>query len=157
MKVLNHCTPEANKEVIKNNNKKIEGSTPKVHRGKLKELPEAKYRTMWATTEIKQHQITTQSCCCSVTKSCPTLRPCGLQHTASLSFIISQSSLKLMCIESVMPSSHLILCHPLSSRLQSLPASGSIQMSQLFASGGQSTRVSASTSVPPMNIRTDFL
>ena len=32
---------------------------------------------------------------------------------ASLSTTNSRSSLKLMCIESVMPSSHLILCHPL--------------------------------------------
>ena len=32
---------------------------------------------------------------------------------ASLSFTISQSLLKLMCIESVMPSNHLILCRPL--------------------------------------------
>ena len=34
---------------------------------------------------------------------------------------------------------------------QSFPASGSFQMSQLFASGGQSTGVSVSTSVLPMN------
>ena len=34
-------------------------------------------------------------------------------HQASLSITNSQSSLKLMSIESVMPSSHLILCHPL--------------------------------------------
>ena len=40
---------------------------------------------------------------------------------------------------------------PLSSCPQSFPASGSSQMSQLFASGGQSTGVSASTSVLPMN------
>ena len=40
---------------------------------------------------------------------------------------------------------------PFSSCLQSLPASGSFQMSQLFASGGQSIGVSASTSVLPMN------
>ena len=40
---------------------------------------------------------------------------------------------------------------PFSSCLQSFPASGSFQMSQLFSSGGQSTGVSASTSVPPMN------
>ena len=40
---------------------------------------------------------------------------------------------------------------PLSSCLQSFPASGSFQMSQLFASGGQSTGVSASASVLPMN------
>ena len=50
-------------------------------------------------------------------------------------------------------------CHPtISSSVvpfspcpQSFPASGSFQMSQLFASGGQSTGVSASTSVLPMN------
>ena len=40
---------------------------------------------------------------------------------------------------------------PLSSCPQSFPASGSFQMSQLFASGGQRIRVSASTSVLPMN------
>ena len=42
---------------------------------------------------------------------------------------------------------------PFSSCPQSFPASGSFQMSQLFASGGQSIRVSASTSVLPMNIQ----
>ena len=42
------------------------------------------------------------------------LRPNGLQHgQASLSFTISWSLLKLMSIESVMPSNHLILCYPL--------------------------------------------
>ena len=40
---------------------------------------------------------------------------------------------------------------PFSSCLQSFPASGSSQMSQLFTSGGQSTGVSASASVLPMN------
>ena len=40
---------------------------------------------------------------------------------------------------------------PCSSCPQSLPASGSFPMSQLFACGGQSTRVSASASVLPMN------
>ena len=58
-----------------------------------------------------------------------------------------------MSIESVMPSNHLILCHPL--LLQSFPASGSFPVSQFFASGGQS--IGASASVLPMNIRTDFL
>ena len=50
-------------------------------------------------------------------------------------------------------------CHPtilssavlFSSQLQSFPASGSFQMSQFFASGGQNIGVSASTSVLPMN------
>ena len=42
---------------------------------------------------------------------------------------------------------------PFSSHLQSFPESGSYQMSQFFASGGQSTGVSASASVLPMNIQ----
>ena len=42
------------------------------------------------------------------------LRPCELQHAqASLSITSSWSSLRLTSIESVMPYSHLILCHPL--------------------------------------------
>ena len=45
---------------------------------------------------------------------------------------------------------------PFSSHPQSFPASGSFQMSQLFASGGQSTGVSASASVLPMNIQDWF-
>ena len=63
----------------------------------------------------------------------------------------SRSLLKPMSIELVMPSSHLILCHPLLFLPQSLPASGSFPMNQLFASGGQSIGVSASASVLPMN------
>ena len=42
---------------------------------------------------------------------------------------------------------------PVSSRPQSFPASGSFQISQLFASGGQSIRVSASTSVLPITTK----
>ena len=45
---------------------------------------------------------------------------------------------------------------PFSSHLQSFPASGSFQMSQLFTSGGQSIGVSASASVLPMNIQDWF-
>ena len=45
---------------------------------------------------------------------------------------------------------------PLSSCLQSFPASGSFPMSQLFTSGGQSTGVSASTSVLLMNVQDWF-
>ena len=55
----------------------------------------------------------------------------------SLSFTISWSLLKLMSIESVMPSNHLILCRPFSSPPQSFPASGAFPMGQLFTSGGQ--------------------
>ena len=46
--------------------------------------------------------------------SCPTLcDPRTAAHQASLSFAISWSLLKIMSIESVMPSNHLILCCPL--------------------------------------------
>ena len=45
---------------------------------------------------------------------------------------------------------------PFSSRLQAFPASGSFPMSQFFTSGGQSTDVSASASVLPMNIQDWF-
>ena len=69
---------------------------------------------------------------------------------APLSFSISQSLLKLMSIESVMPSNHLNLCHPL---LLSFPPSQSFPVSWLFASGGQSIRASVSASVLPLNIQ----
>ena len=75
---------------------------------------------------------------------------------ASLSFTNSWSLLKLMSFESMMPSNHLILCHPLLFLLQSFPALGSFPTIQLLASGGQSVGVSASASVLPMNIQSWF-
>ena len=45
---------------------------------------------------------------------------------------------------------------PFSSHLKSFPASGSFQIGQLFASGGQSIGVSASASVLPVNIQDWF-
>ena len=71
-------------------------------------------------------------------------------YQASLSITNSRSLLKLMPIESVMPSSHLISVIPFSSCPQSLPASGAFPMGQLFAWGGQSIGVSALASVLPM-------
>ena len=79
--------------------------------------------------------------------------PWTAAHQPSLSFTISQTLLKLMSMESVMPSNHFVLCHPLSACLQSFPASGSFPMSQLFASDGQSIGTSASASVLSMNIQ----
>ena len=53
-----------------------------------------------------------KACCCSVTQSCLTL--CDPMDTRlPLSFTISQSLLKLMSTELVMPSKHLVLCCPL--------------------------------------------
>ena len=73
--------------------------------------------------------------------------------SASLSITNYRSLLKLMSIESVMPSNHLI---PFFFPHQSFPASGSFQMSQFFAWGGQNTVVSASTSVLPINTQDWF-
>ena len=97
--------------------------------------------------------------CCSV-QSLSRFRLCATPRTsarqASLSITNSWSLLKLMSIESVMPSNHLILYRPLLLPLQSFPASGSLPMSQFFTSGDQSIGVSASASVLPTNIQDIF-
>ena len=67
----------------------------------------------------------------------------------SLSITNTRSSLKLMSIELVRPSRYLILCHPLLLFPESLPASGSFPVGQLFTWGGQSTGVSALASFLP--------
>ena len=92
-----------------------------------------------------------------VTQLCPTLcAPWIAARQASLSITNSQSSLKLMSINSVMPSNHLTSVIPFSSCLQSFPASGSFPMNQFFTSGGQRIGVSASASVLPLNIQDWF-
>ena len=91
---------------------------------------------------------------CSVAKSSLTLRPHGLQHTRLLCPSLTPGGCSNSC-----PLSQ--WCHPaisssvipFSSCLLSFPASGSFQISQFFASGGQSIGISASTSVLPINIQ----
>ena len=61
--------------------------------------------------------------------------------------------IKLMSMESVMPSNHLILCRPLPFLPSIFPASMSFQMSYFFTSGGQSIGVSDSAPGLPMNIQ----
>ena len=98
---------------------------------------------IWMNVEIPPIQLS------SVAQSCPTLRPHGLQHPG---LPVHHWVYPNSC-----PSSQ--WCHPaisssvvpFSSCPQSLPASGSFPMSELFTWGGQSTGVSASTSVLPMN------
>ena len=92
------------------------------------------------------------SCPASVAQSCPTpCNPHGLQDSRpprpSPTHGVYSNSCPLIR-----------WCHPTISssvvpfsRLQSFPTSGSFQMSQLFASGGQSIGVSVSTWVLPMN------
>ena len=66
----------------------------------------------WMRPSIHFH-FCIRFCCCSVAQSCPTATPWIAACQASLSFTISQSLLKLMSIELVMPSNHLTLCRPL--------------------------------------------
>ena len=77
--------------------------------------------------------------------------PWTTAHQASLSITNSRSPPKSTSLELVMPSNHLILCHPLLLLPSIFPSITVFQMSQLFASGGQSIGVSASISVLPMN------
>jgi len=64
--------------------------------------------------KLRDQQVRHMYCCCSAAQLCSTLvTPWTAAHQASLSFTIPQSLLKLMSIESVMPSNHLILCHRL--------------------------------------------
>ena len=84
----------------------------------------------------------------SVAQSCPTLCDPMNRSTPGLP-VHHQLPEFTQSIESVMPSSHLILCRPLLLLPQSLPASESFPMSQPFAWGGQSTGVSALASFLP--------
>ena len=93
----------------------------------------------------------------SVAQSCPTLQPHGLQHarppcpSPTPRAYLNSCPLSWWCYPTI--SSSVV---PFSSCLQSSPVSGSFQMSQLFTSGGQSTGVSASTSILPMNTQDWF-
>ena len=96
------------------------------------------------------------NCCCSVTKSCQTLWPHGLQHAR----LPCPSLSPWVCSDSCPLSQW---CHPtISSSVvpfscrQSFPASGSFPVSRLVTSGVQSIVASTSTSVLPMNIQDWF-
>ena len=88
----------------------------------------------------------------SVTQSCPTLQPHGLQHarppcpSPTLGVYSNPCPLSWWCHPTI--SSSVV---PFSSCLQSFPASGSFQMSQFFTSGGQRIGVSAWASVNASN------
>ena len=94
-------------------------------------------------------------CCCFVTQSCPTLH--GLQHarlpcpSPSPRTCSNPCPFSQWCHPTI--SSSLV---PVSSRLQSFPASWSFPMNQFFASGGQRIGASSSVSVIPMNIQDGF-
>ena len=77
-------------------------------------------------------------------------------HQAFLSFTISQSLLKLMSNELMMPSNHLILCCPLLLLPSIFPSIRVFSNESALASGSQSIRASISASVLPVNIQVWF-
>ena len=83
--------------------------------------------------------------------------PWTAARQASLSFTISQSLLKLMSIEWVIPSNHLILCHPLLLLPSVFPSIRVFSNESVLRIRWQSIRASALASVLPMAIRTAFL
>ena len=97
----------------------------------------------------------------SVQFSCVQLfaTPGTVAHQASLCITNSWSSLKLMLIESVIPSNHLILCRPLLFPPSVFPSIRvfSNESALCIFTGGKSIGASASTSVPPINIQDWFL
>ena len=100
------------------------------------------------SSDCKNHDI----CCCSFAQLCPSLcnpmdcRKPGLPVLHHLLELTQTCPLSQWCHPTI--SSSVI---PFSSCLQSFPASGYFPMSQFFASGGQSTGVSASASFLPKN------
>ena len=84
------------------------------------------------------------------------MTPWTAVHQASLTFTISDSLLKLMSIELMMPSSHLILCHPLLLLPSIFPSIRVCSKESAVASGGWSIGAWASASVLPMSIQSWF-
>ena len=82
--------------------------------------------------------------------------PWTAAHQASQSITNSWRLLKLMSIESVMPSNHLILCCPLLLLPSIFPRIRVFSNESVLHIGGQSTGVSALASVLPMNIQDWF-
>ena len=105
---------------------------------------------------MKIKQIKTESKVVVQSLSCIRLfvTPWTAARQASLSFSISQSLLKLMSIESVMPSSHLILCHPPLLLPSIFPSIRVFPNESALGIRGQD--IGASASVPPMNIQAWF-
>ena len=90
----------------------------------------------------------------SVTQSCSTLcdpMDCSMPGLPVHHQLPELTQTHVHCVGDAIQPSHPVV--PFSFCLQAFPASGSFQRSKLFTSGGQSTGVSASASVLPMNIQ----
>ena len=120
-------------------------------------MQQSLWKTVWKFLKKLKIEPSFSSVQCSHSVVSNSLWPHGLQHARTpcplpTSRVYSNSCpLSWWCHPTI--SSSVI---PFSSRLQSFPESGSFLMSQFFASGGQSTGVSALPSVPPMNIQEWF-
>ena len=107
------------------------------------------YREVYSFLPKGKLFLSVQFSCSVVSNS---LQPYGLQHArppcpSPTPRVYSNSRPLSWWYHPTIPSSVV----PLSSSLQSFPASGSFPMSQFFSSGGQSIGGSASTSVLPIN------
>ena len=100
----------------------------------------------WWTLHIRPF-----TCCCSVTKSCLTLRPHGLQHAQLLCPPLSPRVYSNSC--PVILSKHLILCRPLLLLPSVFPSIRIFSSESALPAGGQSIGVSALASVLPLNIQ----
>ena len=82
--------------------------------------------------------------------------PWTVPHQASLSITNSQSFLKFMSMESVMPFNHLILCHPLLLLPSILPSIRVFSSESVLCTRWPKSGASASALVLPMNIQDLF-
>ena len=103
----------------------------------LKRLSEIQFSCSVMSDSLRPHGL--QHRCRRWTPPCPSPTPGVDSNSCPLSWWCHPTILS--CVV------------PFSSCIPSFPTSGSFQMSQFFASGGQSIRVSASASVLPMNIQ----
>ena len=90
----------------------------------------------------------------SVTQSCLTLcdpTDCSTPGFPALHYLPEFAQIHVRCVDDAIQSDHPL--SPFSSCPQFFPTSGSFPVSQLFTSGGQNIRASASASVLPMNIQ----
>ena len=123
--------------------------TNELHLRILRELVEKSFHPWWEI--LSSRFLRSSYCCCSVTKSCPTL--CDLMDCSTPGFPVRYlpdfAQTHVYWFSDAIQPSHFLL--PPSPLTLNLPASESFPMSLLFASGGQNIRALAL--VLPVNIQ----
>ena len=107
----------------------ITTAPPQIIRHQILEVADPCFRDQWFSNTVIVVQLLSHIRHFTISRTAVLL--------ASLWFTISCSLLKLMSTESVMPSNHLVLCHPILLLHSGFPRSGSFPISWLFASSGQ--------------------